>query len=532
MTTDNIISFKLRKCLMACMELAQQEGLDMVSSAMQDVMDNLDSPMQLAIIGKISSSKSTLVNAILGKDDVVEMGQMETTYNVSWLKYGSSDADIKVVFKDGCSEMVKREQWKKWSSGKAESKLRDTVKYIEVSYDHEILRHVNIIDTPGLDSTLGVDSRNTIEFLKDVRPDAILMVFTKALAESTVTLVKEFQGDQNDGMRLSPLNAMGVLSKIDLLWSQNNTRFPIEIAQLDIIENNIYHLFPEIRETLYGIKPVCAMLGLASNTIKQRDMDLIISLSQTNPDILREMFHSVNDFMDDYFKTSISVSERSYLQKKFGLYGIYELLSFVKQGHYDLPSVAEYLQRISGFNKFCSCLYSHFGQRSYLIKTQSIQQIIAQACDKQREKTKENNKGRKAIDKIQEEILATLIGVFEYKQLDFLSKIYEGNMNITDKSAIEEYKRVCGEYGDSVISRLNMSRNDPITKMGEEASKRAQTANRKATMNQMHAPHDAELYRMLSLSYANLSQRITEMQQKREEAEKVICITNDFFYGE
>ena len=37
--------------------------------------------MQLAIIGKISSSKSTLVNAILGKDGVMATGQMEVTYN-------------------------------------------------------------------------------------------------------------------------------------------------------------------------------------------------------------------------------------------------------------------------------------------------------------------------------------------------------------------------------------------------------------------------------------------------------------------
>ena len=42
----------------------------------------LNEPMQLAIVGKISSSKSTLINAILGKEEVMSTAQMEVTYNV------------------------------------------------------------------------------------------------------------------------------------------------------------------------------------------------------------------------------------------------------------------------------------------------------------------------------------------------------------------------------------------------------------------------------------------------------------------
>lgn len=531
MTSESVISFELRKCMEGCKELAQREGLGIVSSSIQGVMDNLDSPMQLAIIGKISSSKSTLVNAILGSDDVVEMGQMETTYNVSWLKYGSSEADIKVVFKDGSSEAIPRDQWKQWS-GQAENKLKHTVKYIEVTYEHEMLRNINIIDTPGLDSSMGTDSKNTIFFLKDVRPDAVIMMFTKALPESTVSLVKEFQGSRSDGLLLSPINAMGVLSKIDYdFWSfVHRMEAPIDKAQ-DVIENNFYHLFPEIRETLYGIMPVSAMLGLASQVMTQNEIDLLEALSRTPQDDLEEMFHSVNDFTDDYFKTEISVDDRGYLLKKLGFYGVYELLSFMKKGERDLQSVQAHLREISGFDRFDKCLYSHFGQRSHLIKTQSIQQVIDKACEQQRQMAKSDAE-KDAVNKIQEKILSTLMGIFEYKQLDYLSKLYEGTMNITDKNVAEEYKRVCGEYGNSVVCRLNMSKEDTIASMCDEARKRAQAANIKATMNQMRAPQDAELYKMLSLSYGNLAKRIEKMQQDRDEAEKIISITDNFFYGD
>jgi hypothetical protein len=512
------------------MDLAEQERLNIVASSIQKILDNLDSPMQLAIIGKISSSKSTLVNAILGSDDIVEMGQMETTFNVCWLKYGSSKADVKVVFKNGSTNAVPRDHWKEWS-GQAENKLKDTVKYIEVTYEHEILRNINIIDTPGLDSSMGTDSKNTIDFLKDVRPDAVLMVFTKGLAQSTMEVIKEFQGSQANKLLLSPLNAMGILSKIDLLWSVGKPKLPFDMAQHDVIESNIYYLFPEVRDSLYSIMPVCAKLGLASQMMTQHDFELLKSLSRTKKEDLDEMFHSVNDFTDDYFKTKITINERCYLHDKFGLYGVYELISFINNSECDLQSAKIHLQEISGFYRFNKNLYSHFGQRSYLIKTQSVQHFIVQACNEQRQMIK-TEEGKDAVDKIQEKILATLMGVFEYKQLDFLSKIYERSMNITDNNAIEEYKRVCGEYGNSVVSRLNINKNESISIMAEEAAKRAQIANKKATMNQMRAPQDAELYKMLSLSYANLSKRIFEMQQQREEAEKIIKITNEFIYGE
>lgn len=530
MKSESITSFELRKCIMSCLDIARSEELGNVAAALHGVVDNLDSPMQLAVVGKISSSKSTLVNAILGSDDIVEMGQMETTYNVSWLKYGSSEDDVKVVFKDGSSKCVRRDQWKEWS-GQAENNLKDTVKYIEITYDHEILRNINIIDTPGLDSLMGTDSQNTIDFLKDVRPDAVLMVFTRALAEKTMEVIAEFQGSQPDRMLLSPLNAVGILSKIDLLWSVDGKKPPYDIAQHDIIEDNIYHLFPEVRNTLYGIMPVCAMLGLASHTLTQHDVDLLKALSRTPKNDLEEMFHSVNDFTDEYFKTEITIDDRNYLYGKFGLYGVYELLSFIEGVDCSLQSVQAHLREISGFDRFVRCLYSHFGHRSFLIKTQSLQHIISQSCSKQRQ-TAKTDAEKNAIDRIEEKILAALMGIFEYKQLDYLSKLYEGTMDIEDKNAVEEYKRVCGEYGNSVVSRMNMSKSDSIAAICAEARKRAESTNTKATMNQMGSPEDAELYRMLSLSYGNLANQIEEKRKEKDEAEKAIRIINDFFYGD
>lgn len=102
---------EIKSGLNECLSLVQSPVMRNLEIAIRKSIDKLDEPMQLAIIGKISSSKSTLVNAILGKDELMSTGQKEVTYNVGWLKYGKSDSDIIIHYKDNrppCKRSRKR----------------------------------------------------------------------------------------------------------------------------------------------------------------------------------------------------------------------------------------------------------------------------------------------------------------------------------------------------------------------------------------------------------------------------------------
>lgn len=532
MITENLLTLRLRGCLDSCLEISRRENLDDITTAIQDVKNNLESPMQLAIIGKVSSSKSTLVNAILGKADIVGTGQMEETFNVSWLKYGSPDNDIRIVFKDGSSSFVPRREWKKWS-GQEQNLLKEKVSYLEVTYDHEILKQINIIDTPGLDSAKGIDSKNTIEFLSNVRPDAVMMVFTKGLAQSTLDVVKEFQGKSYNSFSMSPLNAIGLLSKTDYLWHVNKAESkPNQKAQRDVIDGNIFTLFPEVKKSLYSIYPICSILGLASHTVNSHDIMLIKSLSLTNWDDLKGMLHSVNDFLDEYFVTEISIDERKHLYQKFGLYGIYEAISLAKSNNLDEVSLKRLYREVSGIDILENCLYNHFGQRSLLIKTQSMSQIISLACERQRVKSKVPSENL-AVDKIQESVLSCLMNIFEYKQLATLTKLYENKMNTSDISAVEEYKRICGEYGSSAVSKLGM-KGEPqptIEEMLFVARNKKQEWNAKYHLYYNKSGNTKELYKMLFNSYDMLEKDIEEVENNAKNAQKVLSMANSFFYG-
>ncbi len=190
-----------------------------LADAIDRATSTIDQPMQLAIIGKISSSKSTLVNAILGKDELLPTGQKEVTFNVCWLKYGDPRADVIIHHKDGTPER-RLPRAKLDALATIEGGNLDNISYIEIFDDSEILRKINIIDTPGLDALRGRDSQNTLDFISQVRPDAVIMLFTHSVSDNVLDIVKQFNAESS----FSPLNALGVLTKIDVLWQETIPR--------------------------------------------------------------------------------------------------------------------------------------------------------------------------------------------------------------------------------------------------------------------------------------------------------------------
>lgn len=126
---------KIMQLLRECNDILSRVDIPTFSDELKKSEARLMQPMQLAIIGKISSSKSTLVNAILGKEEVVKTGQMEETFNVSWLKYGDWRSNINVFFKNGDIKSVPRSDWAKWTSHQEKNVLKEQVKFIEVFYN-------------------------------------------------------------------------------------------------------------------------------------------------------------------------------------------------------------------------------------------------------------------------------------------------------------------------------------------------------------------------------------------------------------
>lgn len=491
---DRILQL-LRECEST---LSEVEDVSL-SKEIKKSQERLMQPMQLAIIGKISSSKSTLVNAILGQAEVVRTGQMEETFNVSWLKYGDSNSDINVVFKDGKVSSVPRAQWAQWASHQEKNVLKEQVKYIEVFYDHEILKDINIIDTPGLDALSQIDSKNTILFLKEVHPDAVVMLFTKSIAESTLSVLQDFQNVGTGDFNLSAMNAIGVLSKADTIWSAMEPDKDILSIGNRVIKTTLYDKYPEVRKSLFSILPVSSLIGLSSSTINDKDYTSLKTLCSVDDSILFEMLSSPDFFFDEEYTVDVKSSERQRLYNKFGLYGIYILIESLRRNEdVGVEFLSEVLKERSGFGKFLLTVQSHFGKRSTLIKSQSILQRILNEIN--RAKQIQIGEQHNAIVQAENLIVAALLSLHEYKEWEYLSKYYDGKLDLTSEEA-EEFVALCGERGYSASERLRCDGFKTPPQLIDVATSRALYWQKQYNIFSVIEPEKADFYKLLISSY-------------------------------
>lgn len=525
MEQNTYITQVLQDCLQSSIKAAETSHCNQLVDTLHRVSDDISQPMQLAIIGKISSSKSTLVNAILGEEELVATGSMELTYNVSWLKYGDTETDVIVHFNDGKTLSVDRNEWKLWANQNV-AELKSGVEYIEVTCQHELLKKINIIDTPGLFSTKGFDSTNTIRFLKKAKPDAVLLLSPDpAFARAAIEILKEFQGTCiADGYKLSPLNAIGVFAKIDAQWKSSEGKSAIETVESEVEKSRSDS---ELRNYLYSVVPVSSKLALAASTINENDVLLIKELLGATNYV--NLLRSVAAFcrMD----SEISKETREYLWNKFDIYGVYELGKAVSNGTDDLESLRLLLNKVSGFHDFMYILNSHFGERSVLIKAQNAVRNIVSECREIRKQPDCSSGMAKCCNDIESKIMSTVLGLHEYKELDMLTRIYAGEAINMDATALEEFKHISGEYGGSLMDKLNKGIETPIEDMLAYAEERATYWRKHYVIYRIRKPQNAELYSVLSESYKILVKRVKDMIAEQRAAERKLKLIKQYIYG-
>ena len=532
MATVNVYN-KLMQCLLDCRESIKERNCVNLSACIDHAIDKMSKPIEVAIIGKISSSKSTLVNALLGEAEVVRTGQMEETFNVSWIKYGDSSADIKVFFKDGSMKLIPRMDWARWTSHQESNELKEKVSYIEVTYEHDILKRINIIDTPGLDALSEIDSKNTIAFLKNVHPDAVVMLFTKSIAESTMSILNDFVSVNKDSsFVLSPLNAIGVLAKADTMWSIMNPKKDVLNEGKRVIAQTLYEKYPEVRHSIFDIFPLSALMGLAASTISDDDVVYLKQLSLVQESVLNEMLSSPEFLFDEDYKTDVSPIERKILWQKFGMYGIFVLIDYLKRNtlatRYDLSQV---LIKKSGFESFQRMVILHFGDRANLIKAQNSIATLKEACHFERQRNDINVQDIQMIDEIEKKLLSVLLSIHEYQEWNYLTKIYTGKEK-TDEFIIEEFLRICGEKGSAAYEKLAMPSSAAIKELKEKATERALFWQRKYNIYSMTNPSSASLIKVMQMSYNVIIKELEDIDVKMQEAKRTLNECMQFVYGE
>jgi GTPase SAR1 family protein len=456
---------------------ANQPELVTFHNLLQSCHERLHQPMRVAIVGLIKAGKSTLMNALLG-ETVVATGAVEATFNVNWIKYGQNPA-LKVHFRDGRSPESKS------FNDLADLTLRATenrdyllnIKYIEVFYPNLILQTFNLIDTPGLKSFYEDDSQNTIDFLQlhgqeltqvtqaeASNADAILYLFSQSLGSDETAIVEQFQGASAGSA--TPINAIGVLTKVDFYWSDPKVTDPIETARRVTQRLNEH---PRVRPLLYTIYPVCQLLALGARTLKPEEFVILQQLAEIPEERFDRLIRNVSRFTEkEYPDVLVPPIQRQQVLARLGQYGIWLAYSLIRSGINNQEQLVRELVQKSGIEELSSLVISHFGNRAFLIKLGTGLRQIAVASFQQYQQ----------LQGIPQQIVGEISGKFEalqerehsFKELEVLRSYYEGKLNF-DAEEVQQLLQVTGEYGKSCGERLGLNEGATIPTMLSVASK-------------------------------------------------------------
>lgn len=522
---------KIKNCLLDCRSKLGGRN-NVVDRSIEIALERLEQPMQLAIIGRLSSSKSTLVNALLGNPDIAKTDKSEETYNVSWIKYGENEHEITVVFKNGNRIKANRTDLVDWTSRHGKNALSSEINHIEIPVRNEFLRSVNIIDTPGLDSAYGKDSQNTIRFLEDVKPDAVIMLFTKSINSETLETLIEFQRNFcSEDYRISPMNAIGVMGKVDELWKiidSHNT--PLQKGQKVI--DSLYSSNPYLSQIFQNIYPVSALIGLGCKLLDEKDFQSLKSLECLSGKQLIATFADVKFFVKETPGIHLSEVSRRMLLDKLGLYGVFEAVSLLqKYPDANLNEVKIHLDSVCGISQITSAVITHFGKRAITLKTRNSLTSVLHAISVERAKQTEPTL-ISVFDDIANQLSTTLFSIREYELWDILSKIYEGKINLADSEAINDLKNLAGENGTSASNKLGLTEPLSIKEMIAIAKTKSKVWASKYTLAKMRNKRDlANIYRIMSSAFGELETEIVSAQEEIQKAEWILRHNNEYLFS-
>lgn len=249
---------KLLGQISSCLEelrdtFSETEAFKSLAADTDALRKDCNAPVEIMVMGSFSTGKSSFINALLGQELTV-VGALPTTAVITKIVYGINDT-VKVVYRDKQEKEYDFSVFKKLTSesGDGWKKEHEQIEYVEISTNNDILKNINIIDSPGLDTINEQHIITTKRFVNEA--DVVFWVFS---VENGVTSV-EMENLQELDARLQPI---AIVNKMDTLDDDE-----------DDPDKLIEHFKKRLRKhvkTVIGISAEYMLQG-----IKEKDAELI-----------------------------------------------------------------------------------------------------------------------------------------------------------------------------------------------------------------------------------------------------------------
>ncbi|OUT13253.1 ATP-binding protein [Campylobacter concisus] len=213
---------------------------EQIKESLNLLIDALNEPPLIAVIGQFSSGKSTFLNALLGQD-ILPSGLTPVTAKAVRLKFAKIPL-LSVKFINGSESLLA-------SSDLTElNKLSEQVSGMTLYAPSEILKEINFIDTPGLNSLRDADTKETKNTLKKVSGAIWLSLANNAAKASELESIKEI-------LKVNDLKAICLINQKDKLSEE----------ELESLLKHARQTYGELFEDIIAISSKQALLGITNN---------------------------------------------------------------------------------------------------------------------------------------------------------------------------------------------------------------------------------------------------------------------------
>ena len=330
----------------------------------------------VAVVGQMRVGKSTLLNALIGRDLAVT-GVVETTATINWFRYadGNPTDMFRVHWRDGTSNSFPINQINEWIESKDNAKKTS---HIDFYAETDFLKKANIIDTPG---TRSVDDEHTAKidgFLAEQlenetlayggRADAIIYVLNPLARKTDDDFLKLF-GAKTRLSGSSAANSIAVVQK----WETHNDPF-------NSIQDKCNNIEKQLDGKVSHVIPTSSLLARLSDTVPEHIWGLFIALIRESEQQALERALKTSSFFTSMKKKeglSLSREDRKKISGKPESAIPWHAISICAHIIECNPectesSLASLVYKKSGVGGLLRVLKDHFFSRARFIKANTI----------------------------------------------------------------------------------------------------------------------------------------------------------------
>lgn len=332
----------------------------------------LQRPLRTAVVGRVSTGKSTLLNALLGMNVAPTDGR-ECTKVVHVFRHGRF-ITASLVPRSGRERTPVHFEGSRLPSDLG--RPAPEIKYVDVTLPTPLLERVTLIDTPGLASA-STESRDVTTRMREdtgesaAAADALLYCVRGPLTQDELVAVQAFR-QGNGAKRLSAGTAVGILTQADQTGSDRRQAW----TQAAELAATMAHKHADL---FAAMVPVIGLLAETATTGALREMHAraLGELARSwDRDVTRVVLASTEMFLTE--PAPVGPELRRELLTLLGSYGVGELLDQLRSG---LPSNATALTRaahdLSGVDEVSRHLAASLYRRADVLKAaRALEELV------------------------------------------------------------------------------------------------------------------------------------------------------------